>query len=183
MTYPLTLLQNIKAIKPKHKTILIGIDGVGGAGKTTLSAYLHDNLSNSTIVQLDDFYLPKLGRPDRERILKEVFIPLENDMIATYQVYNWVSDSLDRSISINPGGVVIIEGVYALHPDFVPYYDYKILIHCSPEVGFTRGVDRDKKRDGVDNSDKWKNIWMPNEKEYIDAQNPQQYADYILEVE
>ena len=183
MDYPSDLLQKIKAIEPKRKTLLIGIDGFGGAGKTALSTYLHDNLPNLTIVQLDDFYLPKLGRPDRNRILEEVFTPLEKDITTTYQVYNWVADSLDRSISINPGGIVIIEGVYALHPDLVPYYDYKIWIHCSPEVGFKRGVDRDKNRDRVDNSEKWKTIWMPNEKEYVDTENPQQYADYIFEVE
>ena len=183
MNYPSDLLQKIKAIEPKHKTLLIGIDGFGGAGKTALSTYLHDNLPNSTIVQLDDFYLPTLGRADRGRVIDQILTPLEKDMTITYEIYDWVADSLDTSISINLGGVVIIEGVYALHPDFVPYYDYKIWIHCSPEVGFKRGIDRDKMRDGVDNSDKWKTIWMPDEKEYVDAENPKQYADYILEVE
>ncbi|MDP4010903.1 MAG: uridine kinase [Candidatus Roizmanbacteria bacterium] len=183
MNYPSDLLQNIKATKPKRETLLIGIDGFGGAGKTTLSSYLHDNLPNVTIVQLDDFYLPTLGRADRSRVIDQIFIPLEKDMTTMYEIYDWVTDSLHRSISINPGGIVIIEGVYALHQDFVSYYDYKIWINCSPELGFKRGVDRDKMRDGIDNSDKWKNIWMPNEKEYVDTENPKQYADYILEVE
>ncbi len=181
MNYPSDLLQKIKAIEPKRKTLLIGIDGVGGAGKTTLSTYLQGNLPNSTIVQLDDFYVPALGRTDRNRVIEQVFTPLEHDVSVTYQVYNWVADSLDASIFINPGGIVIIEGVYALHPDFVLYYDYKIWINCSSEIGFQRGIDRDKKRDGVDNSEKWKTIWMPNEKEYVDMQNPQQCADYIYE--
>src|SRR3989338_4262660 len=86
MNYPSDLLQKIKAIEPKHKTLLIGIDGFGGAGKTALSTYLHDNLPNSTIVQLDDFYLPTLGRADRGRVIDQILTPLEKDMTITYEI-------------------------------------------------------------------------------------------------
>ena len=47
-------------------------------------------------------------------------------------------------------------------------------------MGFARGIERDKIRDGVDNTDKWQNIWMPQEKEYVQSQQPQLRADYIL---
>ncbi len=180
MNIPTDLLEKIKLTPKKHKTMLIGVDGVGGAGKTTLSEYIKSNLDDVTIVQLDDFYLPELGRANRERVLQQVFIPLEKNTTANYQIYDWVNDSHEKIVSINPGGIVVVEGVYALHPDFANRYDFMVWINCPQEIGFKRGIERDKIRDGVDNSDKWLNIWMPKEKEYVESKNPQQYADYIL---
>src|SRR5271157_73395 len=180
MDVPADLLEKLKAVPRKHKTTLIGIDGVGGAGKTKLAEYLRAILPDVTIVQLDDFYSPKLGRADRDRVLKEVFLPLERDASAHYQVFDWKSNTLKVADPIHPGGIVVIEGVSALHTDFVDRYDFRIWIHCPPDVGFRRGVERDKIGDGVDNSDQWLNIWMPQEKEYVESQNPQQHADYVL---
>ena len=176
------LLSKIKIAKRKHKTMLIGIDGVGGAGKTTLSNFLKENLPNLTIVQLDDFYSTKLNRADRTRVLKQVIQPLEKDIQARYQIFDWVADSLTDWFAIEPGGLVVIEGVSALHTDFVESYDFRVWIECFPSVGFKRGVRRDKIRDGVDNTDKWVNIWMPEEKEYIEQQDPKQHADFVLKM-
>ena len=180
MNQPSDLLEKIKSLQGKHKTLLIGIDGVGGAGKTTLSESLKENLANGSIVQLDDFYSPELNRADRIRVLKQVFFPLENDADAKFQIFDWRSNTLKDWYTIKPGGIVIIEGVSALHSDFAEKYDFRIWINCPPELGFKRGIERDKVRDGADNTDKWRNIWMPQEKEYVESQKPQLRADYII---
>ena len=180
MDLPADLLEKVKGTHRKHKTLLIGIDGVGGAGKTTLSESLKENLADVSIVQLDDFYSPELNRADRDRVLEQVFLPLENAADAKYQIFDWRSNTLTDWFTIKPGGIVIVEGVSALHSDFAEKYDFRVWINCSPEVGFRRGVERDKVRDGVDNTDKWQNIWMPQEKEYIESQKPQLRADYII---
>jgi len=39
---------------------------------------------------------------------------------------------------------------------------------------------RDIVRDGVDNSDIWKNMWMPLEEKYKNEQEPEKYADIII---
>ena len=181
MDLPADLLEKVKSTHRKHKTLLIGIDGLGGSGKTTLSEYLKENLDNVSIVQLDDFYSPELNRADRDRVLKQVLFPLINDAEANYQIFDWRSNALNDWRTIHPGGIVIIEGVSALHSDFAGKYDFRIWINCSPETGFKRGMERDKARDGVDHTDKWLDIWMPQEKAYVESQNPQLRADYILD--
>ena len=180
MNPPSDLIEKIKNTQRKHATLLIGIDGVGGAGKTTLSSWIKANLNNVSIVQLDDFYSPELNRADRKVVLKQVFLPLENDSDARYQIFDWRINALTDWFTIAPGGVVIIEGVSALHSDFAEKYDFRIWIECPPEVGFRRRVERDKIRDKVDNTNKWREIRMPQEKEYVESEKPQLRADYVL---
>jgi hypothetical protein len=48
-------------------------------------------------------------------------------------------------------------------------------------MGFSRGVARDIARNGVDNTDKWKNVWMPMEEKYRNEQVPGKFADYIID--
>jgi uridine kinase len=181
MDLPTELLRKVESLQRKNKSLLIGIDGVGGSGKTTLSESLKEKLDNVSIVQLDDFYSPELNRADRNRVLEQVLLPLENDTDAKYQIFDWRSNTLKDWRAIKHGGIVIIEGVSALHSDFAEKYDFRIWISCAPEVGYKRGVERDKVRDSVDNSDKWLNLWMPQEKEYVESQKPQLRADYILD--
>jgi uridine kinase len=181
MDLPAILLEKINNTHRKHKTLLMGIDGLGGSGKTTLAESLKETLAGASIVQLDDFYLPDLGRADRDRVLKQVLVPLENDADAKYQIFDWRSNALKDWRTIHPGGMVIIEGVSALHSDFADKYDFRIWIHCPPETGFKRGVERDKIRDGVDNTDKWLDIWMPQEKAYVESQEPYLRANYVLD--
>jgi len=180
MLQPNDLIARLKGRKRKHSTLLVGIDGVGGSGKTTLSNWLKDNLENVSIVQLDDFYSPELHRADRSRVLEQVFQPLENDMDATYQIFDWRRNALTDWVAIKPGGMVIVEGVSALHSEFADKYDFRIWIECPPQEGFLRGIKRDKERDNVDNTHIWQEIWMPQEKIYVELEKPQLRADYIL---
>ena len=89
---------------PEHLPLLMGIDGPGGAGKSTFAAALARRLQRErisvTIVRMDDFFLPSTQRPtgcgadkplggdlDWQRLRDQVLIPLahhqEDHYIAT----------------------------------------------------------------------------------------------------
>ncbi len=175
------LLNTVKSLSRKQATLLIGIDGFGGSGKSTVAKFLKERLENVVIVEMDDFYLPALKRADYLRVKQQVLQPLDNNLIASYQRYDWRSDTLAEWHTIHPGGIVIIEGVYSTHSDLANHYDFKIWVDCPQEIGFKRGVERDKRRDGVDNTDKWLTLWMPQEKLYAETQKPKERADYIAD--
>lgn len=175
-----SLLAKIKSTNRKHLTLLIGIDGFGGSGKSTVAKFLRVNLANASIVEMDDFYSPSLQRADYARVKQQVLEPLARNEKASYQIYEWKTDSLSEFHEIIPGGIIIIEGVYSINKDLAANYDVKIWVDCPAEVGAARGIERDKFEDGIDKTDKWLNIWMPKEKEYVAIEKPQEYADYII---
>lgn len=159
------------------QTPLIAIDGRGGSGKSTLADLLHKHFPESTIVHLDDFTYPDT---DRERLLEQVIKPLKSGSTAKYQRYDWGTKQLAEWHDIQPGQMVIIEGVSTLHDLLNSYYDLKIWIECPAEIGFERGLQRDKNLYKVDTTEQWKKEWMPKEKEYIDEQKPQEKADFVI---
>lgn len=178
MNSHLEIIDNIKSLKKDSETLLIGIDGFGGSGKSSLAKSIKKFFPHAYIVEMDDFYSPTLKRADFQRVLDQVIEPLRNNTEAVYQIYNWKNDSFTSSIPINPGGIVLIEGVFSLTQELINNYDIKIWVDCDQNVGLERGVARD----GEQVRDKWTNIWMPLEKEYMEKQNPQGKADFIIKM-
>jgi uridine kinase len=176
-----TLILEVNKLSRSKEVVLIAIDGVGGAGKTTLAELLKKELENSVIVQLDDFYSPTLQATDLLRLKEQVLLPLHNHQEAKYQIYEWKADSFSDWHILKPEGIFIFEGVYALDKNIRDYYDLKVWVDYPADLGLKRGVTRDILRDGVDNTDKWKNIWMPLEEKYKNEQEPNKSADYIID--
>ncbi len=175
-----SIINEVRLFAKGKKFLILGIDGVGGSGKTTLAKIIQNELNNCVIVQMDDIYSPQLQASDIPRIKDQVFLPLISGNNAKFQIYDWKTEKLSQWQIIIPKGILIIEGVYALDRQIINYYDIKIWIDYPPELGFERGVKRDINGDGVDNSEKWKKVWMPLEEKYIIEQNPRSKADYVI---
>ncbi|GGF25223.1 uridine kinase [Halobacillus andaensis] len=160
---------------------LIGIDGCGGSGKSTLAEELSNDHSHSTIIHMDDFYLPSAQRNrsalvgsdfDWERVLKQVIIPIKQGKGAHYQRYDWDLDQLAEWHTFHPEGIVIIEGCYSTRDELREYYDFSIWVDCPREQRLARGLERD----GEAAINFWQQ-WMEEEDRYIKEQLPQLKVD------
>src|SRR4051794_35706380 len=99
---------------PSDRTVLIGIDGPGGAGKSTLADAIANSLEvrDVEIVHVDDFYLSSRDRPplkehgidvDLSRLRHQIIEPLRRGELARYQRYDWRSDALAEWREVAPG--------------------------------------------------------------------------------
>ncbi|WP_218154472.1 uridine kinase [Bacillus sp. OV322] len=183
------MVSSINSFSKKQSTLLIGIDGCGGSGKSTFANNLKVDCSNVTVVHMDDFYLPSsqqvkthpekkiIGADfDLNRVLKQVLEPIRQNKEGCYQRYDWESDDLAEWHTVPIGGIVIIEGVYSICMELSNKYDYTIWVECPREIRLSRGIERD----GEEARDMWENKWMISEDIYVEEQKPDERADFVV---
>jgi uridine kinase len=174
-------------------TVLVGVDGGAGAGKTTFTSWFADRLRDLSslpvgIVLTDRIYRPVAERwqgpleempigydLDWERIRDEIITPLGAGRTARFRLYDWVEDRLGDPVEIEPGGTTIIDGVCALRRELAPLYDLRIWLACPLEVRVARLLGRgDTSRQELDH-------WLSIEDRYHRAHAPERFAHLILD--
>lgn len=180
------VLENIKRLSASK--FIIAIDGPGGSGKSTLAEELLSYLPGAFTVHMDDFYKPKYLREeplskteiggyfDWERIEKQIIIPFAENRDIKYQKYNWQFDSLNDWVLIPKSSNVIVEGIYSSRKELSHYYNLKIWIECPPDVRLSRGIERD----GIEMKEYWQKVWMKQENDYFEKQEPFKSANIII---
>lgn len=172
---------------------LVGIDGLGGSGKSMLADRIRQQLEaeHLTVVTVhnDDFYLPSASRSRLPADLKsiggdfdwmrprdEVLAPLRSGQTARYARYDWPSDRLAEHHEIQPQGVVLIEGVYSTRAELRDLFDFRVWVDCPRELRLSRGLARD----GAAAHSHWIDDWMPSEDRYIEEHRPQTFAHIVV---
>ena len=120
------------------KTVLVGVDGAGGSGKSTYPATLSDK-----IVPMDDFVTGPWQWFDFDRVRRDVVEPLLRGEPARYQRLDWNDGQLKEWRVVEPGGVVVIEGVGALDRRLRDAYDQRVWVETPREICVRRGLERD----------------------------------------
>ncbi|MGV3617376.1 MAG: uridine kinase family protein [Fimbriimonas sp.] len=169
------LAQKIRSLRPSAgRTAIVGIDGCGGAGKSTLAAALAARLPGSVVVHTDDFASWEEPTEWWPRLLEGVLVPLSQGQPGRYQRYDWVERRLAEWHHVE-AGVVLLEGVTAIRREFRPYLAYRIWVDCPRELRLQRGLERD----GAEAAPLWQE-WMAAEDRYCEAQRPRDAADLIV---
>ena len=165
----------------------VAIDGPSGSGKTTLAEALEASSLAVTIVHVDDFYseegVDPPGGMDPEdacdeyvdwlRLSELVLEPLKDGDNGYYQVYDWVAQKSDAWVTIEPRGVLIVEGVYAMRPELWDAYDVKVYVDTPQETRLNRLVERS-------DNPVWVKRWAEAEVWYNANIKPIDHADVIV---
>jgi uridine kinase len=154
-------------------TRIVAIDGLGGAGKTSLAAFLSGRLGAS-VVHTDEFASWENTLDWWPALVERVLEPLAQGRPALYTPTSW--DGAPRDVVVvEPGGLVLLEGVSSSRDAFRPYLAYSIWIETPRDVRLRRGLERD----GEQARDLWKR-WMADEDAYVDHERPRERSSLVL---
>lgn len=165
------VLDLIAAADGDAGVILVGIGGHGGAGKTTFARMI----PGAQIVSTDEFWDGEAF--DIKRLSREVVTPLSLGTVARYASYDWVARQRRGSRTVEPTGVVVVEGVCALHRTLRTAYAVRVWVEAPYDVRLARGVARD----GEAARSTWVDVWMPSEERYVERDDPVPSAHVIVD--
>lgn len=170
------VINHLLSLTDQDKTVFVAIDGMQGGGKTTLLKHIQKRIPEVKIVYMDEFYNPHGFNDDHTRVKRDVFVPLKQNNTAIYKIYDWNNDKMIDAKPLSPGGIIIVEGIYAMEKELIDFYDYKIWVDCPADIGLERGLSRDKGH----NEKLWREKWIPDTIRYIEEQKPYQKADIVI---
>ncbi|WP_188856969.1 kinase [Oceanobacillus indicireducens] len=179
---------------------LVGVDGLGGAGKTTLVQQLKAELESTAkvvVLHMDNHIVERNKRYDtgyeewyeyyflqwdiemlEEELFKKVY---NNESKLTLPFYDISVDQHKRNtISISEDSIILIEGIFLQRKEWKPYFDFIVFVNCSKEKRFARIVKRDTYLgDNQIILEKYKKRYWLAEDYYLETENPVKSADIV----
>ncbi len=168
---PQPVLDLIGAAADGRRLVLVGIGGHGGAGKSTLAAMI----PNAQVVSTDEFWTG--DGFDLARLGRDVVTPLAAGVSARFASYDWAARTARGVRIVEPDGIVVVEGVCALHRDLRDAYDVRVWVDAPYDVRLARGVERD----GEAARATWVEKWIPSEERYVAKDDPVSCAHLVIE--
>ncbi|MGD6831235.1 kinase [Sutcliffiella halmapala] len=199
-----TLLSQYKNRNSPYRPFILGIDGLGGSGKTTLALQLKNELKaancETVILHIDDYIVERENRYqtgyeewyeyyylqwDIALIQAELFKKLHSNIsLLTLPFYDNSSNNiLDRKVKMPSSAIIIVEGVFLQRKEWRNYFDFKIFLDCTQELRFKRVLGRDVYLgDYQARLEKYKRRYWLAEDYYLNEEKPIENADYIYSV-
>lgn len=167
--------------------VVIAIEGGSASGKSTFSKILEDKYGCS-IIHMDDFFLrldqrtkDRLeevgGNIDKERFIEEVLPNLRNDKLC-FRKFDCQTMILGEENEVMLNKLVVIEGVYSMHPEFNKYYDLAVFLDISKE----KQKERILKRNSPEFAKRFFEEWIPLEEKYFEKTNIKDRCNLIIKI-
>lgn len=177
----------IAQLMQSRERVLVAIDGMCCAGKTTMSERLRQ-LLDANVFHLDDYFLQphlrtpgRLNKPggnvDAERFLSEALLPALRGETAQVRKYDCHENLLMPPVAVSPKKIVLVEGAYSLHPLLAPYYDLKVFCRIDPVLQLSRILHRN----GKAALKTFESRWIPLENAYFEALNILPQCDIVID--
>jgi len=145
----------------RNQSLVIGIAGGTGSGKTTIANYVLETVGPEKIAFLPhDAYYRELGELTQEEraqvnfdhpssleteLLIEHIKQLKDQKVIQLPSYDFKTHSrTQNTIEIKPQPIILIEGILILaEPDLRKLFDLKIYVDTDADIRFIRRLERD----------------------------------------
>ena len=200
-----TLAAEIARVK-RDGALLVGIDGIDAAGKTTLADELVSPLealgSHVVRASLDGFHNPRKRRLARGELspegyfhdlfdyalLVEQFIkPAKAAQHCTTLQAARFDVRTDREVSdisveIHARSIVLFDGIFLFRPELVSFWDYRIFVEIGFDTSLARGIARDAASMGGEAAarERYLRRYIPGQRLYFEAARPVELADAVV---
>ena len=179
-------------------TILIGIAGGTGSGKTTLTRHLKEHFGQEvTVISHDNYYQRQDGKTYEERAKVNYDHPsaFDTDLLIEHlrqlkaghsiqcPVYSYSDHNrTDRTVEIFPTKAIIVEGILIFqNPTLREMFDIKIFVETDADVRILRRALRDVEERGRTLQsvvDQYLTTVKPMHEQYVEPSR--KYADIVV---
>lgn len=198
------IADRIVSVERNHP-VRVGIDGIDGAGKTTLADELVGPVRarGRAVIRssVDRFHFPRAQRYRRGRaspvgyyqdsfdyraLWDQLLLPLGPGGNRTYRtgVFDYRSDAVARASprEAGEGDVLLFDGVFLFRPELVDGWDLKVFVAVDPAVALERAVERDpSSRSDPDRfRAHYRSRYLEGNRIYLDAVRPQELAELVV---
>ena len=183
------------------RTTIVGISGIDCAGKTSLAARLADDLhaagEDAVVIGGDHFNRPHSERstyPAEDadygfaygQLVEEVLAPAREGrrVEARLRVKDWERDAWDEcDFSVEPGAIVLLEGVFLFTRELAPLLDLKVWLEISFVDALDRALVRDAEAMGGPHGvrERYAARYFPGQRLHLERDRPREAADLVID--
>lgn len=154
---------------------LLCIDGLAGAGKTTLAAEV-GRLGGARVLHLDDFYPGWRGLAE----VGQQVLPMLRDLAAgragRYRRWDWGRHEFMEDVTVEPVDLLVLEGVGSGQRAWADLITVLVWVQAPQAVRLERGLERD----GAAVRDQWIQ-WQDDEMAMLARERTDQRADLVVD--
>ena len=166
------VLEHVATLARTRSLVLVGIGGHGASGKSTLAR----SIPGAQVVGTEEFWDGE--EFELSRLRAEVLDTIRHGEPVEYLGFSWATQRpAGEPRAVRPEGVIVVEGVCALHRLLRDAYDLRVWVDAPRELRLARAVARD----GEDARQAWEERWLPGEDRYVERDDPVSAADLIVD--
>lgn len=187
------ILANYSVYEGPPGSYAVAVSGPAGAGKSTLTRQLQAGLARVAGIgpavpffAVDWYTIGACAKRGRGwpgynwlRWQEEVLDPIYLGEAITCTIRDWESRQVIGEISAPPTPIRLLEGVGLFHPSRLPYLRNRVWVDCDLDVAQALGIERSLAGGRHEHVRHWRNVWGPNDRDFIEAFHPEKQADIL----
>jgi para-aminobenzoate synthetase len=156
-------------------TTVVAVDGPSGSGKTDVTAAFAPRL-DARVLSMEQLYRGWRGLDASTPVLVgQVLGCLAEDRPATFRAWDWAASAPGEPVTVEPGGVLVLDGVGSGAALARPYLSALLWLEAPADVRRRRAIQRDGTT-----YEPWWDVWADQEREHFGREGTRAAADLVV---